>query len=292
MKTILVPTDFSATANNAASYAANFAKNIRAGITLCHAIKVPSEAPMAAQVAWPLEDYTSLKAETDRELRSLSASLYREAGIEQTSSGHEFINTRSATGEVMDMIRNTVEERKCVMVVMGMSGAGALNRFFLGSNTRDVINKATFPVLLIPAGGGFHPITKIAFATDLDSGDIQLIYSAASLANYFNAELLIAHITDEQFEETDDKQKADDFLKDVTCKANYPKIYYRHIKSKDVMHGLDWLCQHTAIDMLVMVHRRANPIERLLGISYTQKLSHHIHIPLLVLPEQLAPVHF
>ena len=173
-----------------------------------------------------------------------------------------------------------------------MSGAGAISRFFLGSNTQEVINKATFPVLLIPAEARFRPVLKIAFATDLHSGDIELIHSAASLAYYFNAELLIAHITDDKFEDGDDKQKVDDFLKDVTCKANYPKIYYRHIKSTDVMHGLDWLSQHGVIDMLIMVHRKVNSLERLFSISYTQKLSRHINIPLLVLPEQLPPVHF
>lgn len=292
MKTILVPTDFSTPAHNAASYALNLAKNIRAGVTLCHAIKVPSEAPMAAQVAWPLEDYTSLKEEADKGLKGLSVTLRHEVPFEEINSGREFIGTHSATGEVMDVIRNKVDEQKCVMVVMGMSGAGAVNRLFLGSNTEEVINKSTFPVLLIPAKARFRPIFKIAFATDLSSGDIELIHSAASLAYYFNAELLIAHITDEKFEKGDDKRKVDEFLKEVTCKANYPKIYYRHIKSIDVMHGLDWLSEHGVIDMLVMVHRRLSSLGQLLGMSYTQKLSHHIEIPLLMLPEGLPAVHF
>ncbi|SEM70351.1 Nucleotide-binding universal stress protein, UspA family [Mucilaginibacter gossypiicola] len=292
MKTILVPTDFSAPAHNAASYALNLAKNIRTGVTLCHAIKVPSEAPMAAQVPWPLEDYASLKEEADQELKHLSVTLRHEVPFEKIASGHEFIGTHSATGEVTDVIRNTFEEQKCVMVVMGMSGEGAVSRFFLGSNTQEIINKSTFPVLLIPAEARFRPIFKIAFATDLSRGDIELIHSVASLAYYFNAELLITHITDDKFETGDDKQKVDEFLKEVTCKANYPKIYYKHIKSIDVMHGLDWLCEHGVIDMLVMVHRRLSPLGQLLGFSYTQKLSHHIEIPLLMLPEGLPAVHF
>lgn len=58
------------------------------------------------------------------------------------------------------------------------------------------------------------------------------------------------------------------------------------------MRGLDWLSEHGVIDMLVMVHRKVNPLERLFGISYTEKLSHHTEIPLLVLPEGLPPLHF
>ncbi|MGF7072824.1 universal stress protein [Mucilaginibacter sp. R-33] len=292
MKTILVPTDFSAQAKNAASYAVNIAQIIRAGVILCHAIKVPDESPMANQVAWPLEDYNSLKEETTQELQSLSAALLHDIHLGEAVGNREFINTRSATGDVVDVIRNVVEEQKCVMVVMGMSGAGAISRFFLGSNTQDVINRASFPVLLIPANAHFHPIFKIAFATDLNDNDIELIHSVASLAYYFNAELLIAHITDDKIEEGDDKRKVDDFLKEVTCKANYAKVYYRHIKSVDVMHGLDWLSEHGTADMLVMVHRKVNSLEKLFGISYTQKLSHHIEIPLLVLPEGLSAVHF
>lgn len=292
MKTILVPTDFSGPAKNAAGYAAHLAGYIKAGITLCNAIRVPSETFMAGQVAWPLEDYDALKAEAVQQLDQLATVLKQESQYNAGGPVNGAIEIRTNIGDVTDTVRNIVDERKNTMVVMGMSGSGALSRFFLGSNTQDMIEKANFPVLLIPPHVQFHPVKKIAFATDLNPGDIELIHAVASLAAHFNAEILIAHVTGDKFEDEADKRKADDFLNEVTCKANYPKIYYRHIKSMDVTQGLEWLSEHGLIDMLVMVHRRADTIAQIFGSSYTQKLSHHIDVPLLVLPESLGAIRF
>ncbi|MBE9600255.1 universal stress protein [Pedobacter sp. MC2016-24] len=61
MKKILIPTDFSVPAENAARYGIELAKILKADVLICNAFKVPAEAPMAAQVAWPLMDYVTIK---------------------------------------------------------------------------------------------------------------------------------------------------------------------------------------------------------------------------------------
>jgi hypothetical protein len=167
---------------------------------------------------------------------------------------------------------------------MGMSGASDVSRFILGSNTQDMIDKARIPTLLIPKGMHFNGIKKIAFATDLSEKDFLVINSIVSLAQYFNAEILIAHVGDEDPEDTKYQQKVKGFLNEVTCKINYPKIYYRQIKKKDVEEGLDWLTAHGMIDVLVMVHKHKSFIDQLFNRSHTQKIAKHIDIPLLVYP--------
>ncbi|MDP9077033.1 MAG: universal stress protein [Bacteroidota bacterium] len=285
MKTILVPTDFSAAADNAARYAMQIAKRMKTGIQLCNAVLVPVEAPGAAQVAWPLEDYTSIKNEVTVDLSYLSEMLeLEERDVSNPQSYHPFVTYNSEIGTVKDVIRNRVDEQKMPLVVMGMSGAGGVSRFFLGSNSRDLIDIACFPVLLIPATAVFKPVQKIAFATDLSKEDIEVIHSLASMARLFNAEILITHCTDEKYEKDVVEHEVDDFLCEVTSKANYDKIYYRHVKSIDLEHGLDWLTEHGQIDMLAMVHRPHHFLAKLLKGSYTQKMARHITIPLMVFP--------
>ena len=75
MKNILVATDFSVPAENAAHYAIQLAKYLKANITLCNAYKVPSDAPMAAQVAWPLVDEEDVETESDGSLTQLVEKL-------------------------------------------------------------------------------------------------------------------------------------------------------------------------------------------------------------------------
>src|SRR5690349_23431860 len=75
MKKILIPTDFSVPAENAARYGLELAKVLKADVLLCNAIKVPAQAPMAAQVAWPLMDYADLKNEVSGELDEMVKTL-------------------------------------------------------------------------------------------------------------------------------------------------------------------------------------------------------------------------
>ncbi|WP_295711446.1 universal stress protein [Mucilaginibacter sp.] len=293
MKTILVPTDFSAPANNAPRYALHLAKGMKTGIRLCSAISVPAEARMAPQVAWPLEDYTSMKNFTTEQLELSVEKLKQKLKDQAEGLPPDYqpaIGYSSEVGSVTEVIRNVVGEQKMSLVVMGMSGAGGLSRFFLGSNSRELIEKANFPVILIPADFIYKPIQKIAFATDLSKSDIEVIHSLASMARYFNAEILVSHVTDEKSENPRKKQDIDNFLSEVSDKANYPKIYYRHVRSVDIDSGLNWLYEHSQIDMLAMVHRPHNFLSKLISGSHTQRLAKHITIPLLVFPPDCCAV--
>lgn len=158
--------------------------------------------------------------------------------------------------------------------------------------TANWIDKAPFPVLLVPAEPQPRELRKIVFATDLSAGDVDIIHSLASLARPFNAEILIAHVTDEKYDTAAHQQRVNEFLSEVTGKANYGQIYYRHIKSMDFDHGLDWLSERGMINMLSMVHRPHPVWERLIKGSHTQKLAKHIHIPLLVFPPDAHSVCF
>lgn len=285
MKSILVPTDFSECADNAAHYAVQLAKVLKADVTLCNAFLVPAEAPSAGRVVWPLEDYDSIKDGINRKLYFASDRLTKQEKLDPEKNAYPRIDYTGKAGSVPDVVKEIVNSEDVPLVVMGMSGAGALSRLFLGSNSRDMIESADFPLLLIPQETPNKRIRKIAFATDLNEHDLEIIYSLAGFARSFNAEILIAHITDEKYDAPQHQKITDNFLSDVTCKANYDKIYYRHIKSMDVEHGLDWICDHSLSDMIVMSHGKHNIIDAFFGGSYTQKLARHVNIPLMVYPK-------
>jgi nucleotide-binding universal stress UspA family protein len=289
MKKILVPTDFSPAANNAARYALHLATDLQANITLCNAMLVPVEAPEAAQVAWPLLSYEDIKNDTDKqlqdELKKLSKRLAEQSAF-FTDGFRPKLNAVCEVGIVTKVIRDAVDQENVSLVVMGMSGAGSIERFFIGSNTRDVIEKAAFPVLLIPDGYIFQPIKNIAFATDLSKGDINVLHSLACFAKTFDADIQIYHITDTKYETGEDKYNADIFMAGLCKKVNYPKIQYHHIKSIDVDHGLTWLNEHGQVDLLAMVHRPHNFLASLFAGSYTQRLARHLTLPLLVFPPE------
>lgn len=287
MKTLLIPTDFSAAADNAAHYALHLAESLRADIKLCNAIKVPAESFLADTVVWPLEDHESLKESVTCDLKIACKKLQYE---EQDNLGnHTFprIECTARVGEVTEVIKSIVDAERIPLVVMGMSGAGALSKLFLGSNTDDMVENAHFPLLLIPQDVKYKKINKIAFATDFNRRDLNIVYSLVNFARYFDAEILIAHIADEKYESSENRRIIEDFLNEITCKANYDKIYYRHVKGMDVGRGLDWICEHSLSDMIVMCHGKHNIIDAFFSGSYTKKLARHVNIPLMVYPKHV-----
>ncbi|SHG45258.1 universal stress protein [Pedobacter caeni] len=291
MKTILIPTDFSPAANNAAYYALQLGKGIKASLKLCYAITLPVESPMGQQVVWPIMDYSGLQKEANEELKKLSVELETKAGPPvHPDTDQPPVHYAAEIGSVTEVIKLMVDREKANLVVMGTSGAGLLRHFFLGSSSRDLMDHAHFPILLVPPGTVFKGIRKMAFATDLSKGDIALIHTLSIFAHAFNAEILIVHITPAGIDHGLDQEKTDAFLNEVTCKVNYPKIYYRHVKDMDVDDGLNWLTEHVTIDLLAMVHRKHHFIQRIFEGSRTKKMAGHLKLPLLVFPSESSAI--
>jgi nucleotide-binding universal stress UspA family protein len=131
MNTILVPTDFSAHSENAAFYAWQFAKSINASIKLCNAFTVPAEEVVAAQVAWPLEDYKSMQDASFAGLESLSKKLHKQAGDQDNVPKVSYANE---CGSVADVVGALAAKEHALLTIVGTSKSGGLVRFLWGSN--------------------------------------------------------------------------------------------------------------------------------------------------------------
>lgn len=296
MKTILVPTDFSPAADNAARYALSLAEYMQADVKLCSAINERERTRITDQLVWPHDEYSSIKETTDQELRVLAKRLSLEQSLKNDQSSVAVFEPNLTycckAGSVTDAVRELVIDEKMSMVVMGLWGATGINSFFAGSNSREMIDKADFPLLLVPSKTSFNGIKTIAFATDLSEGDAEVIHSLAGLARKFNAEVLIVHVIDGKIHNKEYEKQVTGFLSDISNKVDYPKIYYRDVKSVDIDKGLDWVIEHREIQMIAMVHRKHDLLDRLFKESYTKKLARHVEIPLLVFPRVGSPVVF
>lgn len=284
MKNILVPTDFSAHAHNAVCYALQLAKTLKANVHLCHCIVVPAPDPNAGGLVWPIADYTELKETAELEFVDYLTKIKADEAL--MFNDLPSISYSCEPGTVKQVVDEFAAAKKMEFVVMGMAGAGNVIRFFLGSNSRDLIEHTSVPVLLIPKNSTFSALKKIGFATDLKDSDLNSIYRVARLFCLYNPEILLSHISDEPSDFRNPNSKASQFLNKVTCKINYSKIYYRHIKEVDTEKGLTWLTQNGYVDMLAMIHRKMSFLSSLVTTSHTQKMAKHITIPLLVLPEE------
>ncbi|MDP9955491.1 nucleotide-binding universal stress UspA family protein [Epilithonimonas hungarica] len=290
MRTILVATDFSKASKNAANYALHLASPLKANIELCHAFSLPSESPMLGQISWVLYEYPELVEENNKELKKQVKDLEQKENKllgDGAFPFHPSVDYLSEVGDTIKVINDMASHKNTILIVMGMTGAGTIKRFFLGSNSIQMIDKTKYPLLLIPENHKYKPITKIAFSTDLNKKDVKTAQSLINFAKCFNAELLITYILQSTNDVTEDRNY--EHTKEKFLKNLDGKYYYNCIYSENVDYGLDIL-KNKDIDILVMGHQQRGFFESLIKSSHAVKQAEHMQIPLLIIPESADTV--
>jgi len=143
MKTILVPVDFSAVAENAANYAAELAVQAKAKIILLNVYSIPVPVADVPVVSIPLDEVEQASLTQLNILQKKLNTKYAKLEIEVIASA----------GFVVEEIYAMEEKHHTDLIVMGVNGKGKAPGFF-GSNASTVIKKAKCMVLII------HPDSK------------------------------------------------------------------------------------------------------------------------------------
>jgi nucleotide-binding universal stress UspA family protein len=199
--------------------------------------------------------------------------------------GDEFrpaIEQCSKAGSLGDTVNEITSNRNVLMAVISMHSPDGLSPFLLEDHANEIIEKANCPVLIIPYQVPFKGFKKISFATDLTHSGTDILNCLYGLTKYFDSEILVTHVADQNSLDIEGQLMVKQFFDREPTGINYPKIHYRAVKSNSVTAGLDWLSEHTDIDLLILVHRKRNFFQRIFEESVTQKLASHLTKPMLV----------
>lgn len=144
-KTILVPHDFSASANHATAIARNEAKAHGGTIVLLHVVDLPYQlspdaviVPEATGAPISVKQYAVQSAEAH--LQDIADRLAKD-GVTATGV--------IKVGTPVDEIIRTVDEHKIDLVVMGTHGRTGIRHLMAGSVTERVVRASRVPVLTI-----------------------------------------------------------------------------------------------------------------------------------------------
>jgi len=142
---ILVPTDFSETAQRALDYAIELASALKVPLRIVHAHVLP--VVYAAEGVWatPVWSEAEIQADLAKGLTKLGV-LARERGVVEVS-------TALLVGPAWQQIVSAATEGGEDLVVMGTHGRSGLKHLLLGSVAEHVVRKATCPVLTIGPPG-------------------------------------------------------------------------------------------------------------------------------------------
>ena len=146
VRTILVPTDFSAPADAAWRYARGLADRFGSRLHLLHVI-APHPFPYDP---WGTDNITLRVADLLSETR---ASVLRAlaARVPKGRKGRR-VTTEAVVGAPVDRILRAVRSTKADLVVMGTHGRGLVGHVLLGSVAERVVRQSPVPVVTLHRG--------------------------------------------------------------------------------------------------------------------------------------------
>lgn len=277
MKTILVPTDFSPTADFAIRYAYELAGLYEGSIILYHTF-IPFESGFYSP-----EQRRKDNLETENNL------VRRLTTIRETISteGKNIpIDIQVDRGPSSVRLLEFCKKKNIDLIVMGTTGATGLKEVVIGSFTADIMTSAPCPVLAIPNGYQFRMPQTITYASDYLSNEIPAIRYLLALNEFFKAKINFLHIDDTDVAPAESERQFEGFRQAV--ESNFPglSLSFRHIAAEDIALEIVKTAINENIDLLAMSPvRREGFWDCLMKRSVTKTIAHQIPIPLLAIPD-------
>lgn len=263
MKTIIVPTDFSAPAENAMLYAGQMAAGIHASVLLLHVYQIPVG----------MNDVPVLMVSTDQLKTNAETGLLRAKELLEKNYDSINVQTESRLGDVIDELQDVCKKTDPLFVVIGKHGASGVEQILFGSTSLSIIRHTTYPVIVVP--GQFHnyEIKNAALAIDasLKNGSLEKIHS---IVNKLKIQLHAIHIKQEK---TSSLQ-----LNKPPAELNWK---YTTIYSHEFVHGIESYIREKKIDLLIILPHKHNLIERIFFKTHTKELLKKITIPIMCVSE-------
>jgi nucleotide-binding universal stress UspA family protein len=187
-RNILFATDFSPAAAHAIPYVKRLAKHYDANLVALH-VRPPSVNPMTQPMPWP--DGETARKQNEALRNELLATF---AGIHTTALVEE--------GDIQSQLRDAIQKNDTDLVVIGTRGRTGFGKVLMGSVAEEIFRTVTCPVLTVgpksdSSRGAGGEIREILYATDFASISPAAAAYAVSLAQEYQANLILVHVIPE-----------------------------------------------------------------------------------------------
>ncbi|MFA6085513.1 universal stress protein [Mucilaginibacter sp.] len=277
MKAILVLTDFSEAAHNAALYAACLTHQLETDqLILYHSyeFKAPAEVPLPGPSE--METLHQTSADSLTELKNRLRTFINERTL---------IDTLNDERPLLMAVTDITTRYQVELIVMGITGKNGLERVLIGSNTMIMAKESIIPVLLVPPEARYDKIRRVAFACDLKSVSASTpAREIRSLVHTLDAKLLVLNVdTEDRANFAPDTINEQMVLHQLWDKEDPEYHYAVH---EDIAVGiLEFTVEHD-IQLVIAVPRQHTFFDRLFHGSLTKKLAFYTLIPLLLMREK------
>src|SRR5215203_217519 len=182
-----------------------------------------------------------------------------------------------------ELIRKRNLKEKVEIIVMGVSGKSALEKFLVGSTTTQVLKEGEWPVLVVPEdtilGRG---IKTIALTIDLKEIDMQSIRQVYEFLDALPGELLVVNVEQQEREKYSPEMKETIADLHKLLKKYNPEFIY--LTGDDVVKEILCFANERHASLIIAIHQKHGFLSSLFHKSVTKQLAYNSNVPLLALP--------
>jgi nucleotide-binding universal stress UspA family protein len=275
---ILVPTDFSPTAERALRFAAEVASRTKGTIILYH-VNQKEEIPYFDSHEKRQEYQRQLETKRLKRLQRLKKKVV-------SPQMNVIVSTIVSQPPVIKNMLAFAKQNQIELIVMGTQGASGLKKVVVGSTTSQIIEKSKIPVLVVPEKYEWEDPKEIIFATNYHCTDRAALSFTLSLAKVFSADVTVLHFQNVDANEKDNSHCFSNYAYFLQRTFNDSHIKFKELKSTNIKDSLERLHDSFPFDLMVMVRRNKRFLEKLFLKSFTKNMACTTKLPLLVVPEE------
>lgn len=278
-KKIIVPFDFSKTAENAIKHAAFIAAYTKGELILVYVQKKNDLLDMLL----PVLNIKKPSVVSDL----LSEKLSAEAARIQKEYNVKTIPVFS-TGNITSEIASLTDEFEADLIVMGTQGSNSKNEGFLGSNTYRTITKSKVPVLTVSTNPTKKGFETILLPIDLSAHTRQKVTSAIQMAKLFSASIHVLGLYNES--EEVDKFKLDVYLKQIEkeCLKHKVAMTSLELKTDNKVKRTLVYAKKIKADLIISMTDQDSEFKSILLGNYIHQLINNSKVPVLCIHPEIG----
>jgi nucleotide-binding universal stress UspA family protein len=274
---ILVPTDFSETADQALRYASGLALGLGAKLTIVYADPFVPPVDFSATVgAWDEFSFISLQARAQDHLRSTA-----EANVDPSVA----YDIAVRVDPPLDGILAEARASEADLIVMGTHGRTGFRRLIIGSVTEAVMRYAKVPVIAVPA----HIVTSSPIRTIvcpvIDETNLDALTFAASIALPDAHFIVIRAMVGGEASESADEVVA---LRGAIPAALVSRCELKLLGDEHAGNQIEGLAKTAHADLIVAAEPAGRSTSDLLRGTFAARLVQHSECPVLTINELAA----
>lgn len=188
-KTILVPTDFSPTANKALEFAINITKITNGKLVLMNVVD-PNLLMTGPEIMSFGYMHNLLINDTISSLKDLAEEISYKYKLN--------VEFECLSGSILENIIKTSKAKKADLIIMGTHGTSGVSEWLFGSNAFSVVNSSTIPVLTVNIDSKQTEFKKIVFPYNENLLTLKKSKQVIEFAKLFNATILLFGYSDSE----------------------------------------------------------------------------------------------